>query len=357
MTDAPVTTDALAAITARLNEAASDYRIGELQERRKEVKGRVRSFTLFPAEPPSPRWVHHLGGREELQFNLGYEQVEGQQWLRHGVAFSLEPSRSLPDPAAALALPMQHFNDHLAAHPALFSAFQMWTQRPGGPRVERAVGPIRPEDATNGTFIFLGKLGPAEPTDEDLRTILKDFDRLLPLYEYVLRESAVSGVPAAEGAQSPVPGTPAPSGKESTVVTRAEQILNIDLRHNRVQKALHTMMVAAHGREAVHHEHRTPHGGSVDLRVQTREGIVTYYEIKTGGSARACLREALGQLMEYALWPGAEPVHQWVVVGDVPATPDAHAYLDTLRIRFGLPLAYLHLPPGEQADATTPTDT
>jgi hypothetical protein len=52
-----------------------------------------------------------------------------------------------------------------------------------------------------------------------------------------------------------------------------------------------------------------PTGGRIDLVVRTGEGY-EFYEIKTYGSARACIREAIGQLLEYAMWPGAEPARQ-----------------------------------------------
>ena len=345
MTDPAATAHTLAEIVARLNDMASGHRIGQLQQIRKEVKRlrRVGSRNIFPAEPPDPTWVHHFGGRTELQFNLGIEEVDGQQRLRHGVAFSLETSRSVYDPIGEMGRLMQHFNDYVTAHQADFWPFQMWTWTPDGRGPMRPAGPIRPEDARVGSFIFMGKLGPAEPTADDLHTILKDLDRLLPLYEYVLRESVAAG--DEEVPIDPVTGTPSPTGKGSTVLTRAEQILDVDLRHNRMQAALHKMMVAEHGEDAVRHEHGTDFGGRVDLRVLASDGTVTYYEIKTGGSARACVREALGQLLEYAHWPAAEKVDRMVVVGDAAATPNSRAYLDALRDRYGLPLEYMHLPP------------
>lgn len=104
------------------------------------------------------------------------------------------------------------------------------------------------------------------------------------------------------------------------------------------------ILAEQYGATAVRHEHRTPLGTLVDLRVRAANGAVTYFEIKTGASALACIREALGHLLEYALWPGSESVERLVVVGDIPPTADENAYLEHLRARFGLPLEYLHLP-------------
>ncbi|MCW3084023.1 MAG: hypothetical protein JWP12_1389 [Bacteroidetes bacterium] len=46
--------------------------------------------------------------RKELQFNIGYDISE--QFLRYGVAFSLEASRSLPNPVEVLQPKIQLFN-------------------------------------------------------------------------------------------------------------------------------------------------------------------------------------------------------------------------------------------------------
>jgi hypothetical protein len=41
-------------------------------------------------------YVFHVGGLNELQFNLGFEDVRGVTTFRHGVAFSLQTTRDLP---------------------------------------------------------------------------------------------------------------------------------------------------------------------------------------------------------------------------------------------------------------------
>jgi hypothetical protein len=65
-----------------------------------------------------------------------------------------------------------------------------------------------------------------------------------------------------------------------------------------------------------------------------------FYEIKTAQSPRACLREALGQLPEYAFWPGAQAASRLIVVGESAIDDDGSEYLRRLRDRFGLPIEY-----------------
>ena len=80
-------------------------------------------------------------------------------------------------------------------------------------------------------------------------------------------------------------------------------------------------------------------GAIMDVAVQTDEGI-WIYEIKTGTSARGCIREAIGQLLEYALWPGAPKAAKLIVVGEGPFDDAAKAYLQRLNNRFPLPISY-----------------
>lgn len=81
----------------------------------------------------------------------------------------------------------------------------------------------------------------------------------------------------------------------------------------------------------------------MDLRVVEDGGHVVYYEIKTAATAKDCIREALGQFLEYAHWPGAETVHELVVASDRPLDDDAAAWLRTLSDRYGLPLRYFEV--------------
>jgi hypothetical protein len=68
-----------------------------------------------------------------------------------------------------------------------------------------------------------------------------------------------------------------------------------------------------------------------------------YYEIKTALSPRACLREAFGQLMEYAYWPGACEATRFIVCGETPLDGDGETYLRQLKNRFSLPTDYEHI--------------
>ncbi len=77
------------------------------------------------------------------------------------------------------------------------------------------------------------------------------------------------------------------------------------------------------------------------MDVASKEGkSYTYYELKTGLSAQSCIREAIGQLMEYSFWPGSQRADRLVVVGEAVYDPEAKTYIRKLRKDFDLPIEY-----------------
>jgi hypothetical protein len=86
-------------------------------------------------------------------------------------------------------------------------------------------------------------------------------------------------------------------------------------------------------------EQSTGIGTSVDVAILEGESY-TYYELKTGLSAQKCIREAIGQLMEYSFWAGSQRADKLVVVGEPSYDAEAKAYVKKLRKDFSLPIEY-----------------
>ena len=106
--------------------------------------------------------------------------------------------------------------------------------------------------------------------------------------------------------------------------------------HNKMQAKLMAELRAEYGEDAVWRER-----DYVDVRVETPQELI-YFEIKTDLSPCAVIRQALGQILEYAYHPmrtGRRP-DKLVVVGRTPLGPEDAWYLDKLCRDFGLPLAY-----------------
>jgi len=327
----------LQAIAAELNSRAAKHPIGDLQEIRLDLKrfSRRPGHHIFSAQTIKPDFAFHHGGRSELQFNIGIEETSETREFRHGVAFSFETSRTLPT-IEELIPKVARFNDFLKLNGELFGDMRMWHSEKQIRSESELPSPIPWERVKEGVFVFLGHRQPFG--EVDFEAVLEDFDRLLPLYKYV--ESDGTPQPISAGSVTPFTFHHGCSAKASSAVaTPAERELDLTLRHNDLQLALHKKLAAEYGAENVGAEISSGVGTRIDLVVRNG-GEYWFYEIKTELTPRACLRLALGQLLEYAYWPGAKGATRLVAVGEAPIDKEGLEYLHFLRKRFSLPINY-----------------
>ncbi len=325
------------AVTA-VNERAQQRPFGGLSAWRKAHKG-MKSLPRTPfysgLRKDDRDYVFHVGGLSELQFNLGFEDMRGVTIFRHGVAFSLQTTRDMPS-IAPLRPKIDRFNEFLHIYPEAFQGLEMWNWSNGSRSDNYPVAPIPDSQVKDQTFIFIGRLQPANAIYVGM--ILDDFDVLLPLYEFV-EGTATFPAQIPESQRKGfiwLPGNKTRATK--TTFERSAQTVEKSLRHNQIQSALFDHLESVHGGR-VSGEQPTVDGTYIDVAVH-QDGEYTYYEIKTGLSAQSCIREALGQLLEYSYWPGAESASRLVIVGEPPFDKNAKVYLETLRKRFSLPLEY-----------------
>jgi len=321
-------------IASELNELASAHPIGRLQDIRTQLKGLNRrpGDKIFSVQTTFESWAFHHGGRKELQFNIG-EDVDHGDDLRHGVAFSFELSQTLPS-IDILVPKVKLFNDFIELNADIFSDMRMWhynSERSS----DYPVGKIPTALVKNCVFVFLGKLQPANKIDYE--KILNDFDRLLALYQYVESAGTTAPLPLPKSDFAFKPGY---SKKVTTAkVTLTEKELDLDLRHNLLQEALYKRLTTKYSIDTVRAEQPSGVGTLIDM-VVTIKGEYWFYEIKTALTPRACLRAAIGQLLEYGYWPGAQEPTRFIVVGESPIDQDAQEYILRLRKRFSLPIEY-----------------
>jgi hypothetical protein len=93
----------LDAIIAELSRQAPGHQFGALQTIRAEIKSRPlpkspSAHKIFGRTHQDPHgdYAFHFRGGSESQFNIGFES--GNREIRHGIAFSFEPSRNKPWP-------------------------------------------------------------------------------------------------------------------------------------------------------------------------------------------------------------------------------------------------------------------
>ena len=324
----------IAEVAAELNERARARAIGDLQEIRRQLKGHPRLPTrkLFDSRTTFDSYAFHVGGRTELQFNIGLES--GDEDLRYGIAFSLETNQTLPD-IGVLKRSVSRFNDFLTSHPGEYGDLRMWHQADGSrSSAHYPPGPIPRELFRRGVFIFLGELRSRMNIDYD--RILDVFDRLLPLYRYVEGTASYPAIAPVDGVFTFVPGCTVRPARTTASVAQRE--LDVFLRHNEIQLALVRHLQNKYG-DVVRDE--LPNGTGARIDVVLRLGSeYWFYEIKTALSARGCVREGLAQLLEYSFWPRLQEAKRLIIVGEPALDEDTKAFLARLRNQFALPVYY-----------------
>jgi hypothetical protein len=325
-------------LAEQINVAAAAHRVGALQQLRRRLGRKPRTRKIFTKstindEKDKHEYAFHDGGRTELQFNVGMELRGGERWWRHGVAFSFERSQTLPDPRKLLPS-VGRFNIWVRSNADTLRGFRMWDWEGQIRGEDRPPGEILNKDLTDlarrKKFVFLGAMVPEAKVSAN--QILRDFDRLYPLYEYCLEDT--SQAPGLTTPQLPV------RAATKTIASRLAAEIEVDLRHALLRESLVRILEAEFPGRPVHPEWTgVANGCRVDVAVDTRDGFL-FCEIKVAPHVRDALRQAIGQLLEYAHWPNDRRAEKlWVVSEGMPCAEDV-TYLQALRARYGLPAYY-----------------
>src|SRR5690606_15433715 len=89
----------------------------------------------------------------------------------------------------------------------------------------------------------------------------------------------------------------------------------------------------------VEYERSSSGGGKIDM-IGWEGDKATFFEIKTYPSAKACIREGLGQILEYSLYPAKSRANKLVIVSQNKGTPQDQEYIKHLRKTLSLNLEY-----------------
>lgn len=320
-------------IATQLNKLSVNFKIGNLQDIRKEVKGfkRKPGSSIFQDKTVFDYWAFHYGGRKEIQFNIGIEE-EG---LRYGIAFSLETSATVPD--ISIFFPkILKLNCLIREKPEMFQDYQMWHWQNEVRSEIREVREIHPELLSAKTFIFIGKIEQIEYPD--FEKILETFDELLEIYLKIEKEEVESKYIQEikkTGFQF--------DNKPRTLVEKREfsfpeREVNIDIRHTYLQQKLIEDLQKEFGKENVSFENPF-YQNKIDVVVKEGSEFI-FYEIKVASSVKSCIRQALGQLLEYAFWDGKKNANKIVIAGEYGLDDESESYIGFLRSNFNLPLEY-----------------
>ena len=321
------------AICSQINKKSKNYHIGKLQKIRKILLGLKRPNTndIFSDKTIFDTYAFHSGGRTELQFNIGFEDGG----FRCGIAFSFMPSPSFTNPKE-LKLQVLKLNSLIESNPVFFSQFKMWDWTNDERSDTHEVRQISEDYIKNKSFVFIGKLDDTCNTDDVLQT----FDDLLEIYVEVINRKNID---VEEFLFSPNFKFKKRDYKLPQIrnISSTEKSINIKIRHSLLQKKLYDLLIKKYGEENVSYEN--PLGKNRIDMVVRNGGSIYFYEVKVALSAKACIRESLGQILEYAYYPDKNNAEKLFIVGEFPLDEYTNKYLLTLRSRFNISVSYLQI--------------
>jgi glycosyltransferase involved in cell wall biosynthesis len=128
-------------------------------------------------------------------------------------------------------------------------------------------------------------------------------------------------------------------GPASALRGLSQKERRIALQHNRMLSASYEYLTGQHGKDRVGTEINTGFGSKIDLVLQERNGL-TFFEFKVGKPLQACIRDALGQLLEYAYYPKGQRAKKLVIVAPHGLDRNSQGFLNALRTRLKLPIYY-----------------
>lgn len=134
------------------------------------------------------------------------------------------------------------------------------------------------------------------------------------------------------------PGEPTGSDENSSH-QRAPKMVQVKKKHLEIQKKLLRFLRENFGDDNVTWEFNTESRTQVDIARKDGNHLY-FYEIKTYPSLRTSIREAFGQLIEYAHWSERLETIDLIIVTDLPIDDSSKRYISYLRDNYNIPISY-----------------
>lgn len=119
-----------------------------------------------------------------------------------------------------------------------------------------------------------------------------------------------------------------------------DKTISVRQIHSMIMKYLYERLVDEYGENNVGTEINIG-GKRVDLVVRTQKGSYDLYEIKTRPTARLCIREGLGQILDYAFFENNDNIGNLFIAGPNEASPQEQKYMQSLSDFSPLPIKYI----------------
>ena len=245
-----------------LNQYSKEYNFGDLQNIRKDLFSLERKPSNYPFGKRAifNHYAFHLGGRNELQFNVGFEDNR----FRWGVAISLQPSQSVPN-IDVMIPKIERLNEFMRLYNEEYLGdFLMWHFQNNDRSEDRLPHKVPASLIKEGVFMFLGKH--TQKGNFNPNIVLQDFDRLLYLYKFVEGgENAFPNISESNGFHfNP---EHAPRKSYNTKSTSRHNEIDVSLQHRLLLDQLVKSLQNKSGIE-VGSEHKNGIGGRIDVIVK-----------------------------------------------------------------------------------------
>jgi hypothetical protein len=128
------------------------------------------------------------------------------------------------------------------------------------------------------------------------------------------------------------------TGKTKSVYTK--KTIDRTLKHKEIQEHMYNQLANIYGKKRVGTEVPTGYGTSIDVVVKHPDESQWFFEVKTYNLPLICVREALGQILEYAMFSQNNHADKLIVVGVNEPSNSEKEYLKHLRNITGLSIYY-----------------
>jgi len=131
-----------------------------------------------------------------------------------------------------------------------------------------------------------------------------------------------------------------PTKTGTTKSVYSKKTVNRTLKHKEIQEYMYNQLVQEYGEQNVGTEVATGRGTSIDVVVVQPSKSERFYEVKTYNQPLVCVREAFGQILEYAMFSESNHAEKLIVVGVNKPNKSENDYLEHLRRTTGLNIYY-----------------
>lgn len=143
-------------------------------------------------------------------------------------------------------------------------------------------------------------------------------------------------------------GTTNPSNSLSKYKRKYQtQEKEIEIKHGLIQQEFMIFLQNKYGVNNVKCECKGYGMSRIDIVRKTSEGEQIYYEVKSYTSLLTSLRQAIGQLLEYCLYPDVEKAKEIVLVSNIDPSQDKELqiYINRLKNYLKIPFSYICFDP------------